>query len=150
MADNFDNEAAAYKLDEEMRSAVYGSLGSSAGALVSAFVLSGFLSSMSEDILAYLLAAAVGYVGILSLPLKRQECKAKIQRAAEALVEDVERELLKELAEEIDATSDRVDQLVAPWEAAARVERARVQKCLEVQEKYATEVENLAIEVENL
>jgi hypothetical protein len=117
---------------------------------VSAFVLSGFLSSMSEDILAYLLAAAVGYVGILSLPLKRQECKAKIQRAAEALVEDVERELLKELAEEIDATSDRVDQLVAPWEAAARVERARVQKCLEVQEKYATEVENLAIEVENL
>lgn len=150
VADNFDNEAAAYKLDEEMRSAVYGSLGSSAGALVSAFVLSGFLSSMSEDILAYLLAAAVGYVGILSLPLKRQECKAKIQRAAEALVEDVERELLKELAEEIDATSDRVDQLVAPWEAAARVERARVQKCLEVQEKYATEVENLAIEVENL
>ena len=150
VADNFDNEAAAYKLDEEMRSAVYGSLGSSAGALVSAFVLSGFLSSMSEDILAYLLAAAVGYVGILSLPLKRQECKAKIQRAAEALVEDVERELLKELAEEIDATSDRVDQLVAPWEAAARVERARVHKCLEVQEKYATEVENLAIEVENL
>ncbi|CAL6331223.1 unnamed protein product [Bathycoccus prasinos] len=150
VADNSDNEAAAYKLDEEMRSAVYGSLGSSAGALVSAFVLSGFLSSMSEDILAYLLAAAVGYVGILSLPLKRQECKAKIQRAAEALVEDVERELLKELAEEIDATSDRVDQLVAPWEAAARVERARVQKCLEVQEKYATEVENLAIEVENL
>ena len=150
VADNFDNEAAAHKLDEEMRSAVYGSLGSSAGALVSAFVLSGFLSSMSEDILAYLLAAAVGYVGILSLPLKRQECKAKIQRAAEALVEDVERELLKELAEEIDATSDRVDQLVAPWEAAARVERARVQKCLEVQEKYATEVENLAIEVENL
>ena len=150
VADNFDNEAAAYKLDEEMRSAVYGSLGSSAGALVSAFVLSGFLSSMSEDILAYLLAAAVGYVGILSLPLKRQECKAKIQRAAEVLVEDVERELLKELAEEIDATSDRVDQLVAPWEAAARVERARVQKCLEVQEKYATEVENLAIEVENL
>ena len=150
VADNFDNEAAAYKLDEEMRSAVYGSLGSSAGALVSAFVLSGFLSSMSEDILAYLLAAAVGYVGILSLPLKRQECKAKIQRAAGALVEDVERELLKELAEEIDATSDRVDQLVAPWEAAARVERARVQKCLEVQEKYATEVENLAIEVENL
>ena len=150
VADNFDNEAAAYKLDEEMRSAVYGSLGSSAGALVSAFVLSGFLSSMSEDILAYLLAAAVGYVGILSLPLKRQECKAKIQRAAEALVEDVERELLKELTEEIDATSDRVDQLVAPWEAAARVERARVQKCLEVQEKYATEVENLAIEVENL
>ena len=150
VADNFDNEAAAYKLDEEMRSAVYGSLGSSAGALVSAFVLSGFLSSMSEDILAYLLAAAVGYVGILSLPLKRQECKAKIQRAAEALVEDVERELLKELAEEIDATSDRVDRLVAPWEAAARVERARVQKCLELQEKYATEVENLAIEVENL
>ncbi len=150
VADNFDNEAAAYKLDEEMRSAVYGSLGSSAGALVSAFVLSCFLSSMSEDILAYLLAAAVGYVGILSLPLKRQECKAKIQRAAEALVEDVERELLKELTEEIDATSDRVDQLVAPWEAAARVERARVQKCLEVQEKYATEVENLAIEVENL
>ena len=91
-----------------------------------------------------------GQLGILSLPLKRQECKAKIQRAAEALVEDVERELLKELAEEIDATSDRVDQLVAPWEAAARVERARVQKCLEVQEKYATEVENLAIEVENL
>ena len=42
VADNFDNEAAAYKLDEEMRSAVYGSLGSSAGALVSAFVLSGF------------------------------------------------------------------------------------------------------------
>ena len=150
VADNFDNEAAAYKLDEEMRSAVYGSLGSSAGALVSAFVLSGFLSSMSEDILAYLLAAAVGYVGILSLPLKRQECKAKIQRAAEALVEDVERELLKELAEEIDATSDRVDRLVAPWEAAARVERARVESCLALQEKYATEVESLAVEVENL
>ena len=66
------------------------------------------------------------------------------------MVEDVERELLKELAEEIDATSDRVDRLVAPWEAAARVERARVESCLALQEKYATEVESLAVEVENL
>ena len=150
VAENFDNEAAAYKLDEEMRGAVYGSLGSSIAAIASAFILSNFLSSLNEDILAYCLAAAVGYVGILSLPLKRQECKAKIQRAAEALVEDVERELLKELSEEIDITSDYADRLVAPWEAAARVERARVERCLAQQENYLTQVESLAVDVENL
>ena len=51
---------------------------------------SGFLDNLAEDVLAFSLTAAVGYVSVLSLPLKRAEAKGKVRDVAESFLEQVE------------------------------------------------------------
>jgi len=90
IAAGFDHDAAAAALENEVKDAVYSTVGAAGGAFVVAVFLSGFLDNLAEDVLAFALTAAVGYVSVLSLPLKRAEAKAKVRDAADALLADVE------------------------------------------------------------
>ena len=90
VASGFNQDAAALLLEEEIREAVYSTVGAAGAAFFVAIFLSGFLDNLAEDILAFSLTAAVGYVSVLSLPLKRAEAKGKVRNVAESFLEQVE------------------------------------------------------------
>lgn len=53
-----------------------------AGAGALGLVLTAVLPNILEDALALALAAAVGYLALLNLPLRRAEAKGKVERVA--------------------------------------------------------------------
>lgn len=119
VAASFDHFSAAALLEEEVKSAVYATVGAAGGAFFVAVFLSGFLDSLAEDVLAFSLTAAVGYVSVLSLPLKRAETKAKVRAAAEDLLAETEKAMRAEFERKTLAATRQVLATVAPWSRAA-------------------------------
>jgi hypothetical protein len=56
------------------------------GAAGLGFVLTWFLPTTQEDLLALAIAGLVGYVSVLNLPLRRMEAKSKLERVANGFV----------------------------------------------------------------
>ena len=150
VATGFDHVAAAQMLDEAIRGAVNSTVGSAAGAFFIAFVATGYLNSMTEDILVYALAAAGAYVSVLALPLKRSETKAKIRRVAETFLKELEEAMEKECTREVSQVAQNVATLVAPWEASARAEAARVDDCITKRRSLAKSLDEIKRDVANL
>ena len=119
VAAGFDHGAAAALLEEEVKSAVYATVGAAGGAFFVAVFLSGFLDSLAEDVLAFSLTAAVGYVSVLSLPLKRAETKAKVRAAAEDFLAETEKAMRAEFERKTLAATRQVLATTAPWSRAA-------------------------------
>jgi GTP-binding protein EngB required for normal cell division len=126
VAARFDQGAAALLLAEEVRQAAVATAGSAGAALAVGVVLTAVLPSFGEDALSLALAALGAYVGLLNLPLRRAEVKAKLQRAADAFAAELDAALQDELRDELGAALSDVQRLVEPWEAAAAAEAATV------------------------
>ena len=89
-------------------------------------VLTALLPTFGEDALSLALASVGAYVGVLNLPLRRGEVKAKLVRAADAFAAELQAAMEAELAEALGGAVGEVQALVAPWEAAAEAEAAAV------------------------
>ena len=130
IASGFDHAAAASLLEEEVKSAVYATVGAAGGAFFVAVFLSGFLDSLAEDVLALSLTAAVAYVSVLSLPLKRAETKAKVRAAAEDLLAETEKAMRAEFERKTLAATGRCSRPPRPgaaprWRRRTRSPRTR-------------------------
>lgn len=66
------------------------------------------MDSLAEDVLAFSLTAAVGYVSVLSLPLKRAETKAKVRAAAEDFLTETEAAMRHEFEKKTLAATKQV------------------------------------------
>ena len=123
VAAGFNNAAAARLLEDEVREAVYSTVGAAGAAFFFAVFLSGsWIASRARTCSRFSLTAAVGYVSVLSLPLKRAETKAKVRAAAEEYLGEVEAAMRAEFARKTTAARPQVRATVdAPWvESAAR------------------------------
>jgi len=117
-----DQGAAVTLLEEEVREAVSGTVGTASGATAVGLALTAVLPTTVEDLLALTLAGIVAYVGVLNLPLKRQDTKAKVRRAANNFKLEVETSMENEAISKIDECVDSVLEALVPWEEAARAE----------------------------
>uniref|UniRef100_A0A7S0IE60 G domain-containing protein n=1 Tax=Micromonas pusilla TaxID=38833 RepID=A0A7S0IE60_MICPS len=126
VAAGFDQAGAARLLEEEVKDAVYSTVGAAGASFFFAVFLSGFLDNFAEDVLAFSLTAAVGYVSVLSLPLKRAETKAKARAVAESFLDEVEAAMKAEFERKVGATTAQVRATTAPWVASAREAEAAV------------------------
>jgi thiamine monophosphate synthase/GTP-binding protein EngB required for normal cell division len=126
VAARFDQGAAALLLAEEVRQAAVATAGSAGAALALGVLLTAALPTFGEDALSLALAGTGAYVGVLNLPLRRAEVKAKLVRAADAFAAELEAAMEAELAQALAAAVGDVTALVAPWEAAAEAEAAAV------------------------
>jgi small GTP-binding protein len=115
----FDHKAAAMFLEEEIKNAVYATVGAAGGAFLVAIFLSGFLDSFAEDVLAFSVTAAVGYVSVLSLPLKRADIKQKVRAVAEDFLAETEKAMRAEFERKTLAATRQVLAMTAPWSKAA-------------------------------
>ncbi|KAK9804945.1 hypothetical protein WJX73_001658 [Symbiochloris irregularis] len=127
----FEPKAAASLLEEEIREAVVGTVGSAAGAGLFGVVLTWLLPTTLEDLLAASLAGLAGYVALLNLPLKRSEAKGKLQRSADAFLQDIEAKLERELSQGLDACEEEVMGFMRPVEALTHAQVDKLQDALD-------------------
>ena len=126
VADRFDQGAAALLLADEIRQAALSTAGSAGTALAVGTGLVAVLPTMGEDALSLALGGLAAYVGLLNLPLRRAEVKAKVARAAEAFGGELEAAMEAELQASLAQVAADIASLLAPWEAAAQAEAAAV------------------------
>lgn len=150
VASGFNQDAAALLLEQEIREAVYSTVGAAGAAFFVAVFLSGFLDNWAEDILAFSLTAAVGYVSVLSLPLKRAEAKKKARTVAESFLEEVEAAMEAEFELKVTAATKQVRATVAPWEAAAKATEAEVAASQAKRDQLARDMSQLQRDVQSL
>ena len=112
--------------------------------------LSGFLDSLAEDVLAFSLTAAVGYVSVLSLPLKRAETKAKVRAAAEEYLGEVEAAMRAEFARKTTAATTQVRATVAPWVESATAAEASVVANQKTRDALKADLDQLQRDVQSL
>eukprot|EP00887_Chlorella_sp_A99_P006611 scaffold3.g6611.t1 len=103
-------------LEEEVREAVLSTVGTAGGAGLFGLVLTWVLPTTLEDLLALGLAAMVGYMSVLSLPLRRGEAKRKLEALAASYAEDIQAKMEAELGGALDACEFEVLGLIAPLE----------------------------------
>lgn len=126
----FDQGRAVELLEAGTREAVVSTatwLGGSAGGAV---VLTGVMQSGTEDALALALCCAAAYAGVVTLPLRRGAVKRGARGQVDEIQRTVQARLEEELRDGLTATRAAVEGLVAPIEAAARAETARVSALL--------------------
>lgn len=120
------------QMEEDVREVVLttsGFLGGSAGSLL---LLTSIFQSGFEDLLALAVSGMLGYLGVVTLPLRRAEVKKKLRTRGEAFADKLE----KELEEQLGRMMDEVEGTVQGWmrpvleaaEAQLRVSEQRKQR----------------------
>ena len=150
VAAGFDNRSAAILLEREVRDAVYATVGAAGTSFLVAVFLSGFLDSLAEDVLAFSLTAAVGYVSVLSLPLKRAEAKGKVKAAAEAYLGEVEAAMRAEFERKVDAATRQVNAHAEPWVRRATEEEREAAENQKRRDALQEELEKIGRDVQSL
>ncbi|PRW59965.1 putative transmembrane GTPase FZO- chloroplastic isoform A [Chlorella sorokiniana] len=92
-----DPKTTEVMLEEEVREAVISTAGTAAGAGAFGVLLTAVLPTTVEDLLAMCLAAMVGYVSILNLPMRRAEAKRKLEHTTSAFAQDIAGKMEAEL-----------------------------------------------------
>ena len=139
----FDAPAAGLLLEEELREAALATAAGTAAAALLGAGLTSILPGFAEDALALALAAAVGYLALLNLPLRRAEAKGKVAKAADAYAADVEAGFKAELSADLRALEAEVGAWVAPLAAAAEGNAAAAAAAAAEAEALAGEVAGL-------
>jgi len=150
VAAGFDQAGAARLLEEEVKDAVYSTVGAAGASFFFAVFLSGFLDNFAEDVLAFSLTAAVGYVSVLSLPLKRAETKAKARAVAESFLDEVEGAMRAEFERKVGATTAQVRATTAPWVASAREAEAAVAASQSRRDRISEDMDQLQRDVQSI
>jgi len=150
VAAGFDQAGAARLLEEEVKDAVYSTVGAAGASFFFAVFLSGFLDNFAEDVLAFSLTAAVGYVSVLSLPLKRAETKAKARAVAESFLDEVEGAMRAEFERKVGATTAQVRATTAPWVASAREAEAAVAASQKRRDRISEDMDQLQRDVQSI
>lgn len=150
VAAGFDQTGAARLLEEEVKDAVYSTVGAAGASFFFAVFLSGFLDNFAEDVLAFSLTAAVGYVSVLSLPLKRAETKAKARAVAESFLDEVEGAMKSEFDRKVGATTAQVRATTAPWVASAKEAEAAVAASQSRRDRISEDMDQLQRDVQSI
>lgn len=150
VAAGFDQAGSARLLEEEVKDAVYSTVGAAGASFFFAVFLSGFLDNFAEDVLAFSLTAAVGYVSVLSLPLKRAETKAKARAVAESFLDEVEGAMRAEFERKVGATTAQVRATTAPWVASAREAEAAVAASQKRRDRISEDMDQLQRDVQSI
>eukprot|EP00241_Pyramimonas_parkeae_P004314 CAMPEP_0114258020 /NCGR_PEP_ID=MMETSP0058-20121206/19067_1 /TAXON_ID=36894 /ORGANISM="Pyramimonas parkeae, CCMP726" /LENGTH=840 /DNA_ID=CAMNT_0001372833 /DNA_START=335 /DNA_END=2857 /DNA_ORIENTATION=+ len=144
---DFDQSAAALLLEEEVREAVSGTVGTASGATAVGLTLTAILPTTAEDLLAMTVASLVAYVGVLNLPLKRSEAKAKVRRSASKFADEIEADMEKEAVEKLEQSLFTVCEALKPWEAANEEEVERVKQTAAKQRELQAQLKALQTRV---
>ncbi|KAL4458908.1 hypothetical protein ABPG75_013773 [Micractinium tetrahymenae] len=122
-----DPKTTEVMLEEEVREAVISTAGTAAGAGAFGVLLTAVLPTTVEDLLALSLAAMVGYVSILNLPMRRAEAKRKLETLTNTFAEDIQSKMEAELRHSLAVCEAEVLSFIAPLEQLTAAEVRRLE-----------------------
>ncbi|GLU03520.1 hypothetical protein SLE2022_207140 [Rubroshorea leprosula] len=118
--ENFSANAASKQFDQEIRQAFLGTFGGLGAAGLSASLLTSVLPTTLEDLLALGLCSAGGYIAISNFPARRQGMIDKVNRIADALAQELENAMEKDLTETVNNLENFVKTVGKPYQDAAQ------------------------------
>lgn len=148
--EKFSAAAASKLFDQEIRRVFFAAFGGLGAAGLSASLLTSVLPTTLEDLLALGLCSAGGLLAISNFPTRRQKIVDKVKGIADAVRQEIEEAMQKDLSATIKNMEDFVALIGKPYEEAAQ---QKLEKLLNTREQL-TDIEKklqaLQIELQNL
>ena len=148
--DGFKIEAAELLLEEELRESARYAVSLVAGSAAVGSVGAHFLNSGFDDVLSLLFAGIGGYVGLLSLPLKRFETKEKVRRVASAFKEELRASISGKAETEKKSLVSEVEGVLVPALDVVSSEISTIELMSSKRADLSNEVAGLLAKVESI
>lgn len=148
--EDFSAAAASKVFEQEIREVFLGTFGGLGIAGLSASLLTSVLPTTLEDLLAFGLCSAGGYIAIANFPVRRQKVVEKVKRTADALARELEEGMQKDLLETTASLESFVKLIGQPYQDFAK---SRLDKLMATRNELTTMEEKLRaleIEIQNL
>ncbi|KAI3986038.1 hypothetical protein MKX01_039120 [Papaver californicum] len=148
--ENFSASAAAKLFDQEIREVVLGTFGGLGAAGLSASLLTTVLPTTMEDLLALGLCSAGGFLAVSNLPSRRKEMAEKVQRTADAVACELEKDMRKDLLQNIEDLDNFVKSISKPYQDAAQQRIDSLSKTQEELTGMQQKLQSLQFKIQNL
>ncbi|KAF8086674.1 hypothetical protein N665_0615s0022 [Sinapis alba] len=138
------------RLEQDIREVFFVTVGGLGAAGLSASLLTSVLPTTLEDLLALGLCSAGGYVAIANFPYRRQAIIGKVNKVADALAQQLEDAMQKDLSDATNNLVNFVNIVAKPYREEAQL---RLDHLLGIQKELSnirSKLQLLQVEIDNL
>ncbi|ESQ36613.1 hypothetical protein EUTSA_v10006729mg [Eutrema salsugineum] len=147
---NLSAGTTSKQLEQDIREVFFVTVGGLGAAGLSASLLTSVLPTTLEDLLALGLCSAGGYVAIANFPYRRQAIIGKVNKVADALAQQLEDAMQKDLSDATNNLVNFVNIVAKPYREEAQL---RLDRLLGIQKKLSdmrSRLHLLEVEIDNL
>ncbi|CAN6892808.1 hypothetical protein Bca4012_091675 [Brassica carinata] len=147
---NLSAGTTSKRLEQDIREVFFVTVGGLGAAGVSASLLTSVLPTTLEDLLALGLCSAGGYVAIANFPYRRQAIIGKVNKVADALAQQLEDAMQKDLSDATNNLVNFVNIVAKPYREEAQL---RLDRLLGIQKELSdirSKLQLLQVEIDNL
>ena len=128
VVDTYDRTAESLKLAQEVQTAIIQTAAIGAGAIGLGALLVALLHTTLLDVTGILGASAVAALGLYVLPYRRAKVKAALRERVNELRSQLQEALSKQFEGELQASTQRLHEAIAPYTRFVRVEREKLDR----------------------
>ncbi|XP_020867862.1 probable transmembrane GTPase FZO-like, chloroplastic isoform X2 [Arabidopsis lyrata subsp. lyrata] len=147
---NLSAGTTSKRLEQDIREVFVVTVGGLGAAGLSASLLTSVLPTTLEDLLALGLCSAGGYVAIANFPYRRQAIIGKVNKVADALAQQLEDSMRKDLSDATDNLVNFVNIVAKPYREEAQL---RLDHLLGIQKELSdirSKLQLLQVDIDNL
>jgi hypothetical protein len=124
--ESYDQEREANEMAESVRMAVAGTALAEAGAISLGAVVTALATTTLADVTGILAASALAVIGLFVIPVRRQQAKDALREKIEAMRRQLMETLTHQFDREVERSTERVHEAIAPYTRFVRAEQARL------------------------
>ena len=150
VVDSFDRQREAASLAEGARNAVAASAAVGAGALGLGTIVTIAASTAAADVTGLVLAGVVATVGMFIVPARRRKAKEDLRQKVSDLRETLSRALRTQFTQEVERSTQRLDEGIAPYSRFVRAEQQSLGAVREALADVQQQLQALRARIDNL
>ncbi|KAL1216542.1 putative transmembrane GTPase FZO-like [Cardamine amara subsp. amara] len=148
--ENLSARTTSKRLEQDIREVFFVTVGGLGAAGLSASLLTSVLPTTLEDLLALGLCSAGGYVAVANFPYRRQAIIGKVNKVADALAQQLEDAMQKDLSDATNNLVNFVNIVAKPYREEAQL---RLDRLLGIQKELSdirSRLQLLQVEIDNI
>ncbi|KAF2617081.1 hypothetical protein F2Q68_00038193 [Brassica cretica] len=147
---NLSAGTTSKRLEQDIREVFFVTVGGLGAAGLSASLLTSVLPTTLEDLLALGLCSAGGYVAIANFPYRRQAIIGKVNKVADALAQQLEDAMQKDLSDATNNLVNFVNIVAKPYREEAQLRHDRLLGIQKELSDIRSKLQLLQVEIDNL
>lgn len=149
VVETYDKTREAQELAEQAQAAVAASAALGVGAIGLGTLVTMIATTAVADITGILLASVIAALGLIIIPARRKMAKVEMSKKVAALREQLTTSLRSQFEREMERSTQRIEEAIAPYTRFVRAERGKLQEAQEEIGKVKEAVERLRVEVDD-
>jgi small GTP-binding protein len=150
VVDGYDRDREAKTVADHARTAVAASAALEAGALGLGALVTTLATTAAADVTGVLLAGLVAAVGLIIIPARRRQGKAKLNEKILALRAQLSGSLRGQFEKEVQHSLERIQEAIAPYTRFVRAERGKMEEMRNKLKDLKIGIERLSKKIETL